>query len=111
METASSSALIHVNGLKFSYGDRPILKGVDLEIPRGKLVGILGTSGSGKTTLLKLLSGQLKPSAGYVKFEGSIVHELDDEKLYALRRKMGMQFQVSGLFSDLSVFDNIAFPM
>jgi phospholipid/cholesterol/gamma-HCH transport system ATP-binding protein len=109
--TPSGEALIEISGLKFAYGGRAVLKGIDLTIPRGKLVGILGTSGSGKTTLLKLVSGQLRPAAGHVKIAGSVVHELDDDELYALRRRMGMQFQVSGLFSDLSVFDNIAFPM
>jgi len=97
--------------LKFAYGEREVLKGIDLKIPRGKVVAILGTSGSGKTTILRLVSGQRKPDAGYVRVEGQVVHELDDEALYEMRRKMGMQFQVSGLFSDLSVFDNIAFPM
>src|SRR5215510_8412011 len=111
MNTNTSDALIEVSGLKFAYGARTVLKGIDLTIPRGKVVAILGTSGSGKTTLLRLISGQLRPRAGYVKVEGQVVHELDDEGLYQMRRKMGMQFQVSGLFSDLSVFDNIAFPM
>src|SRR5262249_29417215 len=104
-------ALIEISGLKFGYGEREVLRGFDLTIPRGKIVAILGTSGSGKTTLLRLISGQLRPAAGCVKVEGNVVHEMDDEALYRMRRKMGMQFQVSGLFSDLSVFDNIAFPM
>ncbi len=111
MDSGKSDALIEISGLKFAYGEREVLKGIDLAIPRGKIVAILGTSGSGKTTLLRLVSGQLKPAAGRVKVEGSIVHEMDDDSLYRMRRKMGMQFQVSGLFSDLSVFDNIAFPM
>src|SRR5262245_37936106 len=106
-----SDTLIEISGLKFAYGEHVVLKGVDLRIPRGKVVGILGTSGSGKTTLLKLISGQLKPAAGHVKVDGQVVHELDDEGLYELRRRMGMQFQVSGLFSDMSVYDNLAFPM
>src|SRR5262245_18031167 len=110
MSTGPEDTLIEISGLKFAYGARQVLRGIDLRIPRGKLVAILGTSGSGKTTLLRLVSGQLKPAAGYVKVEGELVHELDDESLYRMRRKMGMQFQVSGLFSDLSVFDNIAFP-
>ena len=111
MASDNSDALVEISGLKFAYGERVVLKGIDLTIPRGKIVAILGTSGSGKTTLLRLLSGQLQPAAGQVKVEGSVVHEMDDETLYRMRRKMGMQFQVSGLFSDLSVFDNIAFPM
>src|SRR5688572_18495743 len=111
MVSGKSDALIEISGLKFAYGDREILKGIDLTIPRGRIVAILGTSGSGKTTLLRLVSGQLKPAAGQVRVEGGVVHEMNDEALYRMRRKMGMQFQVSGLFSDLSVFDNIAFPM
>jgi len=111
MASNASDTLIEISGLKFAYGGREVLKGIDLKIPRGKVVAILGTSGSGKTTLLRLVSGQRKPDAGYVKVEGQVVHELDDEGLYQMRRKMGMQFQVSGLFSDLTVFDNIAFPM
>jgi phospholipid/cholesterol/gamma-HCH transport system ATP-binding protein len=111
MASITSDTLIEISGLKFAYGEREVLKGIDLRIPRGKVVAILGTSGSGKTTLLRLVSGQRKPDAGYVKVEGQVVHELDDEGLYQMRRKMGMQFQVSGLFSDLTVFDNIAFPM
>jgi phospholipid/cholesterol/gamma-HCH transport system ATP-binding protein len=111
MNGTAPDALVEISGLKFAYGARAILKGLDLKIPRGRIVAILGTSGSGKTTLLRLVSGQLKPAGGHVKVEGQIVHELDDEALYRMRRKMGMQFQVSGLFSDLSVFDNIAFPL
>ncbi|MCC7485369.1 MAG: ABC transporter ATP-binding protein [Burkholderiales bacterium] len=103
--------LVEISGLRFAYGERQVLRGIDLTIPRGKIVAILGTSGSGKTTLLRLLSGQLKPAAGHVKVEGRVVHDMNDETLYAMRRKMGMQFQVSGLFSDLPVFDNIAFPL
>jgi phospholipid/cholesterol/gamma-HCH transport system ATP-binding protein len=111
MASITPDTLIEISGLKFAYGEREVLKGIDLKIPRGKVVAILGTSGSGKTTLLRLVSGQRKPDAGYVKVEGQVVHELDDEGLYRMRRKMGMQFQVSGLFSDLTVFENIAFPM
>jgi len=111
MALSSDQALIEISGLKFAYGDREILKGIDLRIPRGKVVAILGTSGSGKTTLLRMLGGQLRPDAGYVKVAGQIVHALDDAELYALRRQMGMMFQMGGLFTDMSVFDNIAFPM
>ena len=111
MTSSTADTLIEIEGLKFAYGDREVLRGIDLKIPRGRIVAILGTSGSGKTTLLRLISGQLRPAAGWVKVEGSVVHEMNDETLYRMRRKMGMQFQVSGLFSDLSVFDNIAFPM
>ncbi|MHB0984329.1 MAG: ABC transporter ATP-binding protein [Sulfuricella sp.] len=107
----SSENLVEVSDLHFAYGQRQVLKGINLTIPRGKIVAILGVSGSGKSTLLRHFGGQLRPSRGSVKFAGKVVHELDSDDLYALRREMGMMFQVSGLFSDLSVYDNIAFPM
>lgn len=107
----SSETLIEIKDLRFSYGDREVLKGLNLNIPQGKVVAILGSSGCGKTTLMRLIGGQLKPASGYVKVAGEIVHELDNDSLYKLRRKMGMMFQAGGLFTDLSVFDNIAFPM
>ncbi|MGA9665237.1 MAG: ABC transporter ATP-binding protein [Gallionella sp.] len=103
--------IVEVNDLHFAYGQREILKGINLNIPRGKIVAILGVSGSGKTTLLRHFGGQLKPSRGSVKFQGQVVHELGNDELYKIRLKMGMMFQVSGLFTDLSVYDNLAFPM
>jgi phospholipid/cholesterol/gamma-HCH transport system ATP-binding protein len=103
--------IIEVNDLHFAYGKREVLKGINLNIPRGKIVGILGVSGSGKSTLLRHFGGQLRPSRGSVKFMGQVVHELDNDELYKIRLKMGMMFQVSGLFTDLSVYDNLAFPM
>ena len=106
-----SGNLLEVSDLHFSFDDNAVLKGIDLVIPRGKVVAILGVSGCGKTTLLRHFGGQLKPSSGSVKFDGQVVNELSNAGLYAIRRKMGMMFQVSGLFSDLSVFDNIAYPM
>jgi phospholipid/cholesterol/gamma-HCH transport system ATP-binding protein len=103
--------LVEIAGLHFSYGEHVIFRGLSLAIPRGKVVAILGASGCGKSTLLKLIGGQLAPAQGTVKVDGQIVHELDSDALYALRRKIGMMFQSSGLFSDLSVFENIAFPI
>jgi phospholipid/cholesterol/gamma-HCH transport system ATP-binding protein len=107
----ANDAIVDIQDLHFSYGKRPIFKGISLKVPRGKVVAILGSSGSGKSTLLKLIGGQLAPSSGSVKVNGEVVHELDTQALYRLRRRMGMMFQVSGLFSDSSVFDNIAFPL
>ena len=107
----SAENLVEISDLHFAYGERQVLKGVNLKIPRGKVVAILGVSGCGKTTLLRHFGGQLKPARGSVKVAGQVVHELDSDALYALRRQMGMMFQVSGLFTDMSVFDNIAFPM
>jgi phospholipid/cholesterol/gamma-HCH transport system ATP-binding protein len=103
--------LVEIENLHFAYGDLQILRGLSLAIPRGQVVGILGGSGCGKSTLLKLIGGQLRPSRGSVKVGGKEVHRLSADQLYALRLEMGMMFQTSGLFSDLSVYDNIAFPI
>jgi phospholipid/cholesterol/gamma-HCH transport system ATP-binding protein len=108
---STTDNLIEVRGLHFAYGRRAILKGIDLDIPRGKVVAILGTSGSGKTTLLQLIGGSAVPARGHVEVFGRRVHELPRNELYALRRRMGVMFQKGGLFSDLSVFENIAFPI
>jgi phospholipid/cholesterol/gamma-HCH transport system ATP-binding protein len=103
--------LVDVESVKFAYGRRPILKGISMRVPRGKVVAIMGASGSGKTTLLRLIGGQLKPASGTVRVAGALIHELDDEALYTLRRKMSMLFQFGALFTDLSVFENVAFPL
>ena len=103
--------LVEISELHFSYGELSILRGLSLRIPRGKVVAILGGSGSGKSTLLKLIGGQLAPERGAVRVGGKLVHELGSDELYELRRKMGMMFQSSGLFTDLSVYENIAFPI
>ncbi|MBA3755530.1 MAG: ATP-binding cassette domain-containing protein, partial [Nitrosomonas sp.] len=107
----SPEALIEVNDLNFSYDTRAILQGVDMTMSRGKVIAIMGGSGSGKTTLLRLISGAIQPTSGYVKFAGEVVHELDRDALFKMRRKMGMLFQFGALFTDLSVFDNVAFQM
>ena len=103
--------LIEMDDVHFSYNHRQILKGLSLRMPRGKIVAILGASGCGKTTLLKLIGGQLQPARGTVKLAGQNVHALDSDGLYTLRKKVGVMQQLGGLFSDLSVFENIAFPM
>ena len=106
-----TSPLVEVSDLHFAYHERSIFRGLSLAIPRGKVVAILGGSGSGKSTLLKLIGGQLRPSRGDVRVDGQVVNALDTAALYALRRKMGMMFQSSGLFTDLSVYENIAFAL
>ena len=108
---AASENVVEIRDLHFAYGENRVLRGLSLAVPRGKVVGILGTSGCGKSTLLKLIGGQLRPRRGAIHVDGQPVHELDGAPLYALRRKMGMMFQTSGLFTDLSVFENIAFPI
>jgi phospholipid/cholesterol/gamma-HCH transport system ATP-binding protein len=102
---------VEIDDLSFSYGDLEVFRGLSLRIPVGQVVAILGASGSGKSTLLKLIGGQLTPSAGTVKVAGSDVHQLSTEELYRLRLEIGMMFQNSGLFTDLNVFDNIAFAL
>jgi phospholipid/cholesterol/gamma-HCH transport system ATP-binding protein len=107
----SNEPLVKISDLNFTYDRRPILTGINMTIPRGKVVAIMGQSGCGKTTTLRLIGGQLKPSQGEVRFDGQAMHELDTDGLYAVRRRMGMLFQFGALFTDLSVFDNVAFPL
>jgi phospholipid/cholesterol/gamma-HCH transport system ATP-binding protein len=106
-----TAPLAEIRGLRFAYGGRAVLKGLDLDIPRGRVSAILGTSGSGKTTLLQLMGGLLQPDAGTIRICGQDVHSLDHAALQALRRRMGMMFQKGGLFTDLTVFENVAFPI
>jgi len=108
---AASENVVEVEDLHFAYNARPVFRGLSLKVPRGKVVAILGTSGCGKSTLLKLIGGQLRPARGAVRVDGEAVHELSTDALYAMRRKMGMMFQTSGLFTDLTVFENVAFPI
>ena len=108
---AAAEPIIEVRDLHFAYGKRQVLSGLTLSIPRGKVTAILGVSGSGKTTLLQLVAGSLRPARGAVSVFGKPVHELDQPALYRMRRQIGMMFQKGGLFTDLTVFDNIAFPI
>jgi phospholipid/cholesterol/gamma-HCH transport system ATP-binding protein len=103
--------LVEIADVSFAYGARAVLTGIDMVIPRGKVVAIMGVSGSGKTTLLRLIAGVVKPTHGTVRVSGELVHELGPEGVYALRRRMGMLFQFGALFTDLTVFDNVAFQM
>lgn len=105
------SSYIEVDNLGFSRGHRSIFNGLSLSIPRGKVTAIMGPSGIGKTTLLKLIGGQLKPSAGRVLVDGQDFQKLGREDLFKARAKMGMLFQSGALFSDLSVYENVAFPL
>jgi len=103
--------IVEIDNLSFGYRGRLLHKGINMVFPRGKVVAIMGGSGSGKTTLLRLIGGQMKPSVGKVLVDGQVVHKQDRDGIYKLRRKMGMLFQHGALFTDLSVFDNVAFPM
>jgi phospholipid/cholesterol/gamma-HCH transport system ATP-binding protein len=107
----SDEPLVKLSNVNFTYDSRPILTGINLEIPRGKVVAIMGSSGCGKTTTLRLIGGQLKPASGEVRVAGQVVHDLDADGLYRLRRRMGMLFQFGALFTDMSVYDNVAFQM
>jgi phospholipid/cholesterol/gamma-HCH transport system ATP-binding protein len=103
--------VVDIRGLRFAFGGRPVLRGIDLRIPPGKIVAILGASGSGKTTLLQLIGGLLRSGVGQVNVLGHDVGVLQPAEMLSLRRRMGMMFQKGGLFSDMTVFENVAFPM
>lgn len=111
MTADTGHAFVRLQGVRFAYGDREILKGIDLSVRRGQVVAIMGGSGCGKTTLLRLIGGQLRAAAGRVEVDGQDVSRLGRSGLYALRRRMGMLFQFGALFTDMSVFDNVAFPL
>lgn len=106
-----AAPLITVRNLSFRRGSRIIFQNVDLAIPRGKITAIMGPSGTGKTTLLRLIGGQIRPDAGRIDVDGACVHELGRRELYQLRKRMSMLFQSGALFTDLSVYDNVAFPL
>ena len=103
--------LVELQDVRFAYGDREILKGVNLTVPRGKVVAIMGGSGCGKTTLLRLIGGQLRASSGTVTVDGEDLGHASRDRMYELRRRMGMLFQFGALFTDMSVFENVAFPL
>lgn len=103
--------LVEITDLHFRYGERPILSGVTMRFGRGKVIAVMGGSGSGKTTILRLVGGQLSPESGAVRVGGEELGTLDERRLYAVRRRMGMLFQFGALFTDMSVFENVAFPL
>ena len=102
---------VQIRGLSFSRGERLIFDNVDIDIPRGKVTTIMGPSGTGKTTLLKLIGGQLRPDRGHILIDGQDITRVSRRELYEMRERMGMLFQSGALFSDLSVFENVAFPL
>ena len=103
--------LVSIENLSFDYGKESLHKDINMKFARGKVSAIMGGSGCGKTTILKLIGGQLEPKSGKVVVDNAIVHEQDRGGIFNLRRKMGMLFQHGALFTDLSVFENVAFPM
>ncbi|WP_281888966.1 ABC transporter ATP-binding protein [Limnohabitans sp. TEGF004] len=104
-------ALVALRDIRFGYGERLILDGITLTVPRGKVTALMGASGGGKTTVLRLIGGQYRAQSGSLTFDGQEVAPLNPTDLYAVRRRMGMLFQFGALFTDLSVFDNVAFPL
>lgn len=102
---------VEIKNLKFSRDERCIFDGIDMSVARGKITAIMGPSGSGKTTLLRLIGAQLAPDEGNIVVNGQNVHQLSRRELYVARRQMGLLFQSNALFTHLSVFENVAFPL
>ncbi len=109
--TASPPPLVELRKVSCGYGDRLVLRDVDLIVPRCRIGALMGVSGGGKTTILRLIGGQLPASSGQVLFDGVDIATLDEAGLYAIRRRMGLLFQFGALFTDLSAFENVAFPL
>ncbi|MEJ8567125.1 ABC transporter ATP-binding protein [Elongatibacter sediminis] len=107
----STTPVIRVRGLVFRRGRKTILDGIDLDIPRGRIVAFMGPSGAGKTTVLQLISGQLRPDEGWIEVNGQRISDMSDKELYRFRRNIGVLLQNGALFTDLTVFENIATPI
>ncbi len=108
---AAGELAVELADVRYGYDRRTVLDGISMQVPRGKVVAIMGGSGCGKTTILRLIGGQLKPWSGRVTVAGASVPDLDRDELYAMRRKFGMLFQFGALFTDMTVFENVAFAM
>jgi phospholipid/cholesterol/gamma-HCH transport system ATP-binding protein len=111
LQKDDDSFFITITDLSFARGDRVIFDNINMKIPRGRITAIMGPSGTGKTTLLKLISAQLKPKSGQVLVDGMNVHQLSRTELYQLRRRIGVLFQSGALFTNLNVYENVAFPL
>ena len=111
MAPPTSSSLVELRNLTFGYGERVILDDISLSVPRGKVTALMGASGGGKTTILRLIGGQNRAQSGQLLFDGQDVTPMNQTQIYAARRRMGMLFQFGALFADLSVFENVAFPL
>jgi phospholipid/cholesterol/gamma-HCH transport system ATP-binding protein len=109
--TAKTSNLVEIENLTFKRGERVIYDNISLSIPKGKVTAIMGPSGIGKTTLLRLIGGQIRPDTGKILFDGVDIPQLSRSALYETRKRMSMLFQSGALFTDMSVYDNIAFPI
>lgn len=107
----NSDSLVNINNLTFKRGERVIYDDISLSIPKGKVTAIMGPSGIGKTTLLRLIGGQIRPESGQILFAGKDIPKLSRKELYEIRKRMSMLFQSGALFTDMSVYENIAFPI
>ncbi len=108
---SEAEALIEVKNLSFNRGERVIYDNVDLKIRRGQITAIMGPSGTGKTTLLRLIGGQLSPDEGQVLLDGKNIASMSRSELFSARARMGMLFQSGALFTDMTVYENVAFPI
>ena len=107
-----NDTLLSIESLSFGYTpERLILDNINMKFKRGSVVALMGGSGSGKTTVLRLIGAQVRPQKGRILLDGTDVHSLSKQELYGLRRHMGMLFQFGALFTDLNIFDNVAFPL
>lgn len=106
-----SAPLVELRNVTFGYGEHTVLRDLSLQVPRGKVTALMGASGGGKTTVLRLIGGQERAQQGQVLFNDQDVGQMDSQHLYAMRRRMGMLFQFGALFTDMSVLDNVAFPL
>jgi phospholipid/cholesterol/gamma-HCH transport system ATP-binding protein len=111
MAVSTSEFLVELHNVTFGYGERVILDDISLSVPRGKVTALMGASGGGKTTILRLIGAQNRAQSGQLLFDGQDVTPMDQAQVYAARRRMGMLFQFGALFADLSVFENVAFPL
>ena len=111
MPPSSNASLVELRHLTFGYGERVILDDISLSVPRGKVTALLGAPGGGKTTILRLIGGQNRAQSGQLLFDGQDITPMNQPQIYAARRRMGMLFQFGALFADLSVFENVAFPL
>lgn len=109
--SVSGGNLIEIRGLRFQRGERWVLDGMDMNFPRGKITAIMGPSGTGKTTLMRLIGGQMRPDEGAILLDGTDLTKLSRRALFAVRQRIGMMFQSNALFTDLSVYENVAFPL
>lgn len=110
-KNSESNSIVSIRDMSFSRGDRKIFNHINLDIQQGKITGIMGPSGTGKTTLLRLITAQLSPDSGSILVKNQNIHRLSRHHLYVLRRKIGMLFQSGALFTNLNVFENVAFPL